>query len=275
MKGGKSMKKMKKILSISLIAVLALGASLGFAGCGEAEESKEEVTITIAAAASLENGFTEELIPAFEEENPNIKVTGTYDASGKLQKQIEEGAEIDVFFSAANKQMDELIEKDMIDEDSRTPVVENEIVLIKAKDADLPDIEKYEDVVNADIIAIGDPASVPAGQYAQESLENLKLWDGVQAKEVSLGTNVTEVLNWVAEGSADVGIVYRSDAMSMEDKVVVIAAAPADSVSPAIYPIGIVTSSEKKEAAQAFIDFLKTEKAQEIFEKYGFKPVTD
>lgn len=269
------MKKMKKILSISLIAVLALGASLGFAGCGEAEESKEEVTITIAAAASLENGFTEELIPAFEEENPNIKVTGTYDASGKLQKQIEEGAEIDVFFSAANKQMDELIEKDMIDEDSRTPVVENEIVLIKAKDADLPDIEKYEDVVNADIIAIGDPASVPAGQYAQESLENLKLWDGVQAKEVSLGTNVTEVLNWVAEGSADVGIVYRSDAMSMEDKVVVIAAAPADSVSPAIYPIGIVTSSEKKEAAQAFIDFLKTEKAQEIFEKYGFKPVTD
>ncbi len=264
---------LKKLLTIVLITALALTASIGLTGCGESEDP--EASITIAAAASLENAFTEELIPAFEKEHPNIKVTGTYDASGKLQTQIEEGAEIDVFFSAANKQMDALIDKELINKDSKADIVENEIVLIKAKDADLPNITKFEDIANADVIAIGDPASVPAGQYAQESLENLKLWDAVQAKEVSLGTNVTEVLNWVGEGSADVGIVYKSDAMSMADKVEVIGAAPADSVSPAIYPVGIVTATANEEAAQIFVDFLKTDEAKAIFEKYGFKPIAE
>ena len=270
---------MKKLLAITLIGVLAFGASLGLTGCNDSKEKdaekEKQVTITVAAAASLENGFTKDLIPAFEKENPGIKVTGTYDASGKLQKQIEEGAEIDVFFSAADKQMEELIGKDMIKKDSKAPIVENEIVLIKGKDKDLPDVKKYEDIANAGVIAIGDPASVPAGQYAQESLQNLNLWDAVQAKKVSLGTNVTEVLNWVAEGSAEVGVVYRSDAMSMEGKVEVIGAAPEDSVSPAIYPVGIVSASKNQEAAQKFIDFLKTEKAQKIFEKYGFKPIAE
>lgn len=133
----------------------------------------------------------------FEEQNPDITVSGTYDSSGKLQTQIEEGMEADVFMSAATKQMDALTEEGMIEEDSVTDLLENKIVLITSADSQL-ELSSFEDITKADTIAIGDPASVPVGQYSEEALTNLGLWDQVLAK-ASLGTNVTEVLNWVAE----------------------------------------------------------------------------
>lgn len=236
----------------------------------EIDNSGELVTILAAAAASLEYSFEEELIPMFEAMNPAIAVEGSYDSSGKLKTQIEEGMDADVFMSAAVQQIDELKEEKLIDEDSIVNLLENEIVLIQALDQSA-EIKTFEDIVNANVIAVGDPESVPAGQYAKEALTSLGLWDEVEEK-ASLGTNVTEVLNWVAEGSADAGIVYATDAAA-NDKVTVIAKAPKDALAePVLYPAGIVTASTKKEAAQLFLEFLQSKEALEVFEKYGFTP---
>lgn len=259
---------MKKLI-VLIVSVCML---LSFASCGNsAKEEDQEVKITIAAAASLENALVDEIIPAFEKEHSNIKVTGTYDASGKLQTQIEEGADVDVFFSAATKQMNALVDGDFIDKESVVDLLENKIVLVTQKKNSDSNIAKYEDIVKANTIALGDPKSVPAGQYAKESLENLGLWDDLQKKKISYGTNVTEVLNWVAEGSADVGVVYNSDALSMTDKIKVISEAPDDSVEKCIYPIGIIKKTKNEKAAKLFMEYLQSDAAVKVFEKYGFK----
>lgn len=233
-----------------------------------ATASTEETTILVAAAASLKYSYEDELIPMFEAANPGIKVEGTFDSSGKLQTQIEEGLEADVFMSAAMKQMNALKEEHMVDADSIVELLENKIVLITSAGSD-SDIKSFEDIVKGETIAIGDPESVPAGQYAKEALTTLGLWDQVEAK-ASLGTNVTEVLNWVAEGSADAGIVYATDAATNEH-VKVVAEAPEGSLSKkVIYPVGVVTASGKKDAAQKFVEFLQSGEAIAVFEKYGF-----
>ncbi len=231
------------------------------------EPSAEPATILLAAAASLKNCMDNELIPMFKEKNQNITVNATYDSSGKLQTQIEEGAEVDVFMSAAMKQMNALDEKGLMAENSIVKLLENKIVLIAPKGSD-KGMSTFEDILKADTIAVGDPASVPAGQYAKEAFENLKIWDQVSAK-ASLGTNVTEVLNWVAEGSADAGVVYATDAASKEN-VVILAEAPEGSVAKVIYPVGVVKASANQEAAKAFVKFLQSEEALKVFEKYGF-----
>jgi len=232
------------------------------------EETHEPVTLMVAAAASLENAYVGDLIPAFKAKYDWITVEGTYDSSGKLQTQIEEGLEADIFMSAAVKQMNALKDEALIDADSVVELLENKIVLIEPASAP-SGITGFEDVLKADVIAIGDPESVPAGQYAQEVFTSLGIWDDVLAK-ASLGTNVTEVLNWGGEGSANVSVVYATDAMST-DIVVVIAEAPEGSLAKkVIYPVGIVSASANKEAAQLFIDFLKSPEGIAIFEKYGF-----
>lgn len=280
------MKRFNMLLTTVLLVVLLItgcGGTKTDEGTPEATEDvtkSEEVvateepvvkdtTIMIAAASSLEYSLTEELIPMFEEANPGIMVEGTYDSSGKLQTQIEEGMDADVFFSAATKQMTALQEEGLILSDSIVELLENKIVLIVPFDSE-NQFTKFEDLVNADTIAIGDPGSVPAGQYGKEALETLGLWEEVSAK-ASLGTNVTEVLNWVAEGSADAGIVYATDAATIQDKITVVAEAPSDSLAtPVLYPVGVVKNSTKQEAAQKFVDFLSSEEAIAVFEKYGF-----
>lgn len=273
--------KRKKLTAILMTAALA---GVMVFGCGsnssdeentkntsadaQDEEKEESVELLIAAAASLEYSYEDELIPMFEEENPGITVKGTYDSSGKLQTQIEEGIEADVFMSAATKQMNALVEESLVDKDSVVNLLENKIVLITSVDSGL-ELSDFTDITKAETIAIGDPASVPVGQYSEEALTNLGLWEEVSAK-ASFGTNVTEVLNWVAEGSADAGIVYATDAATT-DKVKVVAEAPAESLAePAIYPVGVVTASANKEAAQKFVEFLQSEEAIKVFEEYGF-----
>ena len=276
--------KISRLLAVSMSVCLL---AVGLAGCsssggdsadrteqenaakdGASQESGEETEILVAAAASLEYAYEEELIPMFEEQNPGVAVKGTYDSSGKLQTQIEEGLEADVFMSAATQQMDALTEEGFIDGDSVKDLLENQIVLITSAENELG-LAEFTDITKADTIAIGDPASVPAGQYAQEALTNLGIWDEVLVK-ASLGTNVTEVLNWVAEGSAQAGIVYATDAATT-DNVKVIAQAPEGSLAePAIYPVGLVASSAHQEEAQAFLDFLQSDEAMAVFEEYGF-----
>lgn len=261
------------LLCIILVIMAVTGCSSpggnGVPADADEQEKDEQVSILVAAAASLRYCLEDELQGMFEGLHPNIKVAFSLDSSGKLQKQIEEGADADVFISAATKQMDALKEQGLMVNDSIMELLENKIVLILPADSE-EDISNFEDILKADIIAVGDPESVPAGQYAKEALENLGLWGEVE-KKVSLGTNVTEVLNWIAEGSADAGMVYATDAATTE-KVKVVAKAPEGSVSKIIYPIGIVAASTKREAADAFVEFLKTDEAAAVFEKYGFTP---
>lgn len=260
-------KKSVLILTLSLLLTLFSGCSSNGSSKNSSENALKETTITIAAAASLKNCMDEKLIPMFNEKYPNIKVQATYDSSGKLKTQIEEGAEIDVFISAATKQMNELNKEELIEDDSIVDLLENKIVLIVLK-GNTKEIKSFQDILKCDKIAIGDPESVPAGQYAKELFENLKIWDEVSSK-ASLGTNVTEVLNWVAEGSADSGIVYSTDASS-KDKVEVVIEAPEGSVSKIIYPVGIIKASKHKEEAKNFTDFLQSNEAMKVFESYGF-----
>ncbi len=274
---------MKKIVSV-LMALSVI--TLTLAGCGggagsaapvssapqeaSGEEQHEAVTIMLAAAASLEDSFTRTLIPMFNAQHPWITVEGTYDSSGKLQTQIEEGLAADLFFSAATKQMTALVESGMMDEGTVVKLLENEIVLIAPAGSDTA-IDSFDKIGEAETIALGDPKSVPAGQYAQESLTSLGVWDAIQSK-VSLGTNVTEVLNQVAEGSADVGIVYATDAAQMPDKVKILAAAPEGSLEKkVVYPVGILAQAPQREAAKLFMAFLQSPQAIAVFVENGFK----
>lgn len=235
----------------------------------EAKADLGEQSILVAAAASLKNAYEDELIPMFEEQYPGVTVEGTYDSSGKLQTQIEEGLEADVFMSAATKQMKALDEEGMIASDTIVNLLENKIVLIVPAGSD-SQIDSFEKIGDAASIALGDPESVPAGQYAKEALTNLNIWDSIQDK-VSFGTNVTEVLNQVATASADAGIVYATDAASMADQVTVVAEAPEGSLEKkVIYPVAVVKATTHEDAAKAFVDFLQTPDAIKVFESYGF-----
>ena len=262
-----------KIVGVVLLTTMLLFC---FAGCAKENATPTQVqttartpvTILVAAAASLEYSYAQRLIPMFQDKYPHITVQGTYDSSGKLQTQIEEGLDADVFMSAAMRQMDNLKSANLVDADSIVELLENRIVLI-APASSTAAIKSFSDIVKANSVALGDPASVPAGQYAKEALTSLKIYDEVAAK-TSFGTNVTQVLNWVAEGSADVGIVYATDA-AISQNVKVLAQAPVGSLAQkVIYPVGIVSASTKKDAARIFVDFLSSPEAIKIFEIYGF-----
>lgn len=277
-----NMRLVKRIGAVALAVCMVLSC----AGCGGssnkgASEGTSEVAteggnskILVAAAASLQATFDNELIPLFEKKNPEITVEGTYASSGDLQQQIESGLDADVFFSAATSNMDTLAEEKLIDEDTVVDLLKNNVVLITPKDSKLG-IKSFKDITKADTIAIGDPESVPAGKYAKEILTNLGVYNEVE-KKASLGASVTEVLSWVAEGSADAGIVYATDAQTEntngDDKEVEVVATAEDSMmqTPVVYPVGVVSASTHKDEAKAFEDFLQTDEAKAILEKAGF-----
>lgn len=252
---------MKKLIVLFLSVCM-----LSISGC---QSQKENVTLLIAAAASLENCYEDELIPLFEEKNPHIHIEGTYDSSGKLQTQIENGLEADLFMSAASKQMKALDEEGFINNESIVDLLENELVLITHIDSSTK-VKDFYNIQEASMIAIGDPNSVPAGQYAKEVLESIGN-DKDVFKKASLGTNVTEVLSWVEAQSAEVGIVYASDAASSK-QVKILVSAPKDALkTPVIYPVGIVKNTKHADESQLFLEFLQSDEAKTIFEKYGFK----
>jgi molybdate transport system substrate-binding protein len=260
----------KNIAIIAIVAVIVIGAGLWATGSlGTTDNSLDGQEIHLAAAASLKNAYDNDLIPMFEKKYPGVKVVPTYASSGDLQTQIENGNDVDVFMSAATKQMNALINESLIDNSTNREFLENKVVLIIPKDSK-NNISSFDDLKNVNgTIAIGDPKSVPAGQYAQEALNNTGIWKDVEPK-VSLGKDVTEVLNQVAQGSAECGIVYATDAKSNDD-VTVVCEAPADALkTPVIYPVAITTNATNPDGAQKFLDFLQTQEAKDIFVKYGF-----
>jgi molybdate transport system substrate-binding protein len=275
------MNKNKSIVRYVLFSIVAFLLTFGqaqlFAGgkkdaapaaAETAEPAHAPVTILVAAAASLEYSYVQELIPRFQKQYPWITVEGTYDSSGRLQTQIEGGLGADVFMSAATRQMDALTGKGLVAPDSVVPLLQNKLVLIKPAGTTTP-VTGFNNISAAKVIALGDPASVPVGQYAKEALTNLRTWDAVSAK-ASFGGNVTEVLNWVGEASAEVGVVYATDAATTQ-KVVIIAELPDGLLAtPVIYPVGRVAASTHREEADLFIRFLQSPEALDIFKNYGF-----
>lgn len=231
---------------------------------------KGEVNTFIAA--SLSNAM-EEIQKDFNETYPDVEILYNADSSGTLQTQIEEGARCDIFFSAADKQMNALVDENLAKKDTVEDILENKVVLIKPKDGETK-VTGFENITDAANIALaGD--SVPVGQYAREIFDNLGITDEVNKMEINEGKNVSEVLAAVSEGSNEIGIVYATDAASVADKVGVIAEAPADALkTPVLYPVGLIEDKEASEddtaAAEAFLEYIKSDDAMKVFEKYGF-----
>lgn len=269
-------KRIRRAAMVTAVAMLAVLTACGQTESkdeketGEKNEGKKPVTeLTVLAAASMTDAM-QEIGEAYQETHENIEFTYQFDSSGTLKTQIEEGAPADIFISAATKQMDELVQGELVAEDSVFPWLENKVVLIMPKDSeDGPD--SFEDAAEEEVpmIAIGNE-DVPVGQYTQTIYQNLGLWENIQAK-ANLASNVRQVLDWVATGNAPCGVVYATDAQ-IEENVKVVCEAPKGSCDPVIYPAGMVSASKEKEASAEFLEYLKTEEVSEILEAYGFTP---
>ena len=259
----------KKLIAAMMAGVLSTGM-LSTGVFAADTDLKGEVNTFIAA--SLSNAM-EEIQKDFNETYPDVEILYNADSSGTLQTQIEEGARCDIFFSAADKQMNALVDEDLAKKDTVEDILENKVVLIKPKDGETK-VTGFENITDAANIALaGD--SVPVGQYAREIFDNLGITDEVNKMEINEGKNVSEVLAAVSEGSNEIGIVYATDAASVADKVDVIAEAPADALkTPVLYPVGLIEDKEASEddtaAAEAFLEYIKSDDAMKVFEKYGF-----
>ena len=226
--------------------------------------------ITISAAISLKNAF-EEIGKTFMEKRPGVKLVFNFGASGDLARQIEAGAPVDVFASAAQKDMDDIDRKGLLAANSRKNFTGNMVVLVKPvnstiKLGSLKDLQKGE----VKKIAIGNPKTVPAGRYAEEVLKHFNLWDAVKDKLI-FAENVRQVLDYVARGEVDAGIVYSTDALVRAKEVRIVAEAPEQSHQPIIYPIAIVKGSKKESLAKEFIDVVTSREGEKVLERYGFR----
>ncbi|MGA8766491.1 MAG: molybdate ABC transporter substrate-binding protein [Candidatus Acidiferrales bacterium] len=251
-------------VAIALGLVLFAGGGLG----GSPSPQAAKADLTVSAAISLKDAL-DEAKQIYAAANPNVAIAANYGASGTLQLQIEQGAPVDVFLSAAPKQMDALDTKGLLLAGTRKNLLRNEVVLIVPKD-DSAGISSFQDLTRADVkqIALGEPVTVPAGQYAKEVLTSLGIYDAVNSKAI-LAKDVRQVLTYVETGNVDAGIVYATDAMSSA-KVKVVASAPAKSHSPVIYPAAVIKASKNPAAARAFLDFLAGPRGRAVFQKYGF-----
>ena len=263
----------KKMIASMLTGVMCIGLMPGnVMAASDSDELKGDVYAFIAA--SLSNSM-EEIQKDFEKLHPEVSIKYNADSSGTLQTQIESGAPCDLFFSAADKQMNALVDEELADKDSVVDLLENKVVLIKPKDSETK-VTGFENITQAENIALAGE-DVPVGQYAREIFTNLGIMDDVEKMEINEGRNVTEVLTAVSEGSNEVGIVYATDAASMGDSVEIIAEAPEDSLdTPVLYPIGLIKNEsaddDEKAATEAFYAYLQTEDALKVFEEYGFTP---
>ncbi|MDE5833852.1 MAG: molybdate ABC transporter substrate-binding protein [Desulfovibrio sp.] len=220
--------------------------------------------LTVSAAASLKNAF-DEIAGAFEKENPGIKINANYAASNPLLRQIVEGAPVDVFASADQATMNQAAEAKVLRPDTRVDFARNDLVLIVPKGSKA--IKGLEELKGLERIAIGNPDSVPAGRYAKQALENAGLWNELNSKYVQ-GTNVRQVLDYIARGEADAGFVYRTDALQQKDKVDIVMVV--GGIEPVAYPIAVTETGNNPDAALKFIDFVASPKGQDILAKYGF-----
>jgi molybdate transport system substrate-binding protein len=228
--------------------------------------AQTKVSLTISAAASLKDALVE-VEASYKQSHADIDFSNNFASSGTLATQIDQGAPVDVFLSAATRQMDDLETKGLIASGTRHNLLRNTLVLIAPLDSTLRD---FEGLTQSEIrlIALGDPASVPAGQYGRQTLLALHLMDKISTKIV-FAKDVRQVLTYVETGNADAGLVYLSDAKS-SSKVRIVTAAPDSSHDPIVYPAAVVKGSHNKEASQTFVEYLGGAAAAAVFVKHGF-----
>jgi molybdate transport system substrate-binding protein len=273
-KGGLRLTAAQVIGRFWLSAIIIVIAAAGLA-CRRSEpsgsntESQTSREITVSAAVSLRDAFRE--ISKQFEERTGAKINFNFGASGALQKQIESGAPVDVFASAGIPQMDALATQGLVAPETRRDFARNTLVLVVPTDT-TSGITTFFDLGGAKVkkLAIGNPKTVPVGQYAERSLSRLGLWQGLGPKLI-LAEDVRQTLDYVARGEVDAGIVYASDVRATGDRVRTVATAPADSHDPILYPIAVVRASGHQDAARAFIDAVMSDEGQRILEKYGFE----
>lgn len=289
----------KRVVAVFMAAVMVLG----LASCGSSEAKKtdgkdkkaseeskkddaDETEIQVFIAASLNTVMTE-IAEKYNKDNPDVKITFNADSSGTLLTQIEEGYECDIFFSAAQKQMDQLEQDGLVREGTRANVVNNQVVLVTRKDSGTK-ASGLENLKDAQSIALAG-GSVPAGKYTRQALMNLGILektdepDAVTTEQVSeaLGgveiseqDNVSKVLAAVVEGSCEVGTTYYSDTYGYEDDLDILETVGYDLTGNVIYPICLVDNQEADEAqsraAKDFYDYVLSEDASEIFYNYYF-----
>ena len=229
-----------------------------------------ENELVVSAAVSLKDAFKE--IAQLHEQRTGTRIRFNFGASGALQKQIESGAPADIFASAGAKQMDELAAKNLIVAAARKDFARNVLVLIEPTNG--ASISSLADLTKTEVkkIAVGNPRTVPAGQYTEQTLNELKLLPEVQAKLI-YAEDVRQVLDYVIRSEVDAGIVYSSDALIGGSKIKTVTQAPDDSHDPILYPIAVVKDSRNVDAAQKFIDLVLSPEGQNILLKYGFVPV--
>ncbi|NTW67762.1 MAG: molybdate ABC transporter substrate-binding protein [Nitrospirae bacterium] len=223
---------------------------------------------TVSAALSLKGAF-EEIAALYQAKHPGERVQFNFAASGVLQRQIEGGAPVDLFASASSREMDELERKGLLAIGKRMAFARNGIVLIT------PSIrrsaaEDFRDLQSVKVrrIAIGNPATVPAGKYAEEVLRAFNVWEAVREKLV-FAENVRQVLDYAARGEVDAGMVFFTDAMGVPG-IQVVASAPQKSHTPAVYYASVVAGAKNSERGQAFIDVLLSPEGREVMKRRGF-----
>ena len=256
------------------IKIVALVAMLSVAWCSKsasaAETATQEQKIIVSAAASLTNALTE-IGNAFEQAEPSVKVTFNFASSGALLQQMAQGAPVDVFISANQKFMDDAQAKQLILQETRKNFAGNAMVLITPSKATV-EVKTVKDLGKPEIqrIAIGDPESVPAGQYAKEAFEGYQAWDKIREKLV-YGSDVRQVLNYVSRGEVEAGVVFATDALLQKDAVSVVMTLEHHAL--VVYPLAIAASTTNKDAATRFTEFVMGEKGQEILRQFGFTQV--
>ncbi len=229
--------------------------------------AQANTALLISAAASLKD-VMQEIKPLYQKKRSDVNLSFNFGASGALLQQIQQGAPADIFISAANKQMDALDQKGAIAPGTRTNLANNRLVLIAPKDDKA--VTDFMSLKSPAVkrIVIGEPRSVPAGQYAEQVLQKLNLLDAVKPKLV-YANNVRQVLAAVESGNAQAGMVYTTDA-KISDKVRVVATANESYHSPIVYPMAVLKDSKNSNAAKAFVQYLSSSEARGVLRKYGF-----
>ena len=263
----------------ALVCVTMCSMVLSLVGCGTSEAT--EVTLNVFAAASMTETLTK-IQELYKEVAPNVTLVFNFDSSGILKTQIQEGADCDVFISAAQKQMNQLDKDadpevnteglDYVLEGTRINLLENKVVLA-VPDGNPKGIESFADLGTdkLSLLALGNE-DVPVGQYSEEILTNLGILDQLeQENKITYGSNVKEVTTQVSEAAADAGIIYATDAYSAE--LPVVAQADDTMCKQVIYPAAVLNISENQDAAEAFLDYLKTDDCMKVFEEVGFTAV--
>jgi molybdate transport system substrate-binding protein len=265
-KRGDNMKKTARFFTtLFTTGALFMGSLLP-----HAVSAADNTTIQVSAAISLKDALTG-LKEIYTKKEPEVELQFNLGSSGMLQKQIEEGAPVDLFISAGKRQMDELATEGLIVPDTHSDLLGNELVLIVAREKKNA-VKSFADIADkASSISIGQPESVPAGKYGKETLISLKLWDKVE-KKIVFAKDVRQVLAYVDSGNVDAGLVYRSDTVALRSAHVA-TVAPKGSHSPIVYPMAVVKGSKNLKATKKFMDFLKTQEAAKVFANYRFIPL--